>query len=95
MALEHSAVLRSLNLSVNSIGGAGLLALGAALTTNTTLHTLDLGWNQLGDGGAALIGSSLQGNRTLVTLALHENNIGTEVGLDMSCTRYRLDDSLF
>ena len=63
--IEVSAVMETLYLQVNNIGGAGAIAIAEALKVNAVLKTLELQPNNIGDAGATAIADALKFNADL------------------------------
>jgi hypothetical protein len=76
--LQFMAVMTSLHLSGNSIGGEGAIAIAEALKVNAVMTTLHLGLNQIGADGAIAIAEALKVNAVMTTLHLGLNQIGAD-----------------
>jgi hypothetical protein len=74
-SLRSNCVLVEINLSGNSIGAQGALALAEMLHKNTTLKFLFLYWCNVQDKGACHLAVALGRNRTLEELSLGGNGI--------------------
>ena len=70
--------LQTLDLSYNSIGSDGDVALVKGLKCCTNLQTLDLAVNSIGSDGAVALVEGLKCYTNLQTLSLHSNSIGSE-----------------
>ena len=92
-ALKLNAVLKSINLSRNHIGGyydeardemvytpGGPAAIAEMLKLNAVVKKLLLGGNSIGDDGAIALSESLKSNKSLEKLALNSNGIGDKGG---------------
>ncbi|KAG0196550.1 hypothetical protein BGX28_009996, partial [Mortierella sp. GBA30] len=84
--LKTNSTLTTLDLSSNSIGENGAIALSEALKTNSTLTTLHLKRNSIGDNGAVALSEALNTNSTVTTLNLSYNSIGDNGAVALSET---------
>jgi Ran GTPase-activating protein (RanGAP) involved in mRNA processing and transport len=73
MLTNPACVVRSLDVSWNSIRRSGAVALGVAMRTNTSLKTLHMSMNRCGDGGGEQLAAALACNTTLLQLDLSHN----------------------
>ena len=77
-ALKCCTYLQTLDLSSNSIGSDGAVALAEGLECCTNLQTLDLSYNSIGSGSAESLAKGLKCCTNLKTLNLRKNRIGSD-----------------
>ena len=70
--------LQTLDVSVNSIGSEGAVALAEGLCCNNTLHTLNISRNSIANEGIVALAEALKCSNTLHTLDISHNNIDSE-----------------
>lgn len=89
--------ITSLLLRGCSLQTPGVIALGTALTTNTTLQTLDISLNPFDSGAIEALGTALSVNTTLTELNLQicfsESSAPLAIGLRSNTTLTSLDIS--
>ena len=76
--------LQTLNLSSNSIGSEGAVALAEGLKCCTNLQTLDLHSNSIGSDGAKALAEGLKCCTNLQTLTLGGNSIGSDGAVSLA-----------
>ena len=74
--MDPNTNVKTLDLTWNSIGVDGAMAIAEALKSNETLQTLHLTNNRIEDDGATALAEALTYNSTLHTLWLPSNRIG-------------------
>ncbi|KAL0228977.1 hypothetical protein GEMRC1_013597 [Eukaryota sp. GEM-RC1] len=75
---EVYTTVTSINLSDNSIGDVGAIALAEALKVNTSVTSLNLGGNFIGDRGVRALAEMLKVNRKVTNIDLKNNSTGDE-----------------